>query len=76
MCKSQSNIEIVAALDLCVPYALCVMELYSNVRLWETNGHTPQEIFEKFEKPNFRFLPDELFEFAQRKMLLFSFSLQ
>ncbi len=31
-----------------------VMELSNNVRLWENNGHTPHEIFEKFEKPNLR----------------------
>lgn len=34
-----------------------VMELANNVRLWENNGHTPHEIFEKFEKPNLRPLP-------------------
>jgi len=26
------------------------MELSNNTRIWENNGHTPQEIFEKFEK--------------------------
>jgi uncharacterized protein YchJ len=41
-----------------------VMELSNNVRLWENNGHTPQEIFEKFEKPNLRPLPDKPFEFG------------
>jgi hypothetical protein len=40
-----------------------VMELANNVRLWENNGHTPNEIFEKFEKPNLRPLPDEPFNF-------------
>ncbi len=34
-----------------------VMDLANNVRLWENNGHTPSEIFEKFEKPNLRPLP-------------------
>jgi len=40
-----------------------VMELSNNVRLWENNGHTPQKIFEKFEKPNLRPIPDRPFEF-------------
>jgi hypothetical protein len=44
-----------------------VMELSNNVRLWENNGHTPQEIFEKFEKPNLRPLPDKPFEFDSVK---------
>jgi preprotein translocase subunit SecA len=38
-----------------------VMELSNNIRIWENNGHTPQEIFEKFEKPNLRPLPDKPF---------------
>jgi preprotein translocase subunit SecA len=38
------------------------------VRLWENNGHTPNEIFEKFEKPNLRPLPDEPFEFDAAEM--------
>ncbi len=41
-----------------------VMELSNNVRLWENNGHTPNEIFEKFEKPNLKPLPDKPFEFG------------
>ncbi|MEA3424159.1 MAG: SEC-C metal-binding domain-containing protein [Bacillota bacterium] len=40
-----------------------VMELSNNVRLWENNGHTANEIFEKFEKPNLRPLPDKSFDF-------------
>jgi preprotein translocase subunit SecA len=39
-----------------------VMELSNNIRLWENNGYTPQEIFEEFEKPNLRPLPDKPFE--------------
>jgi hypothetical protein len=45
-----------------------VTELANNVRLWENNGHTPNEIFEKFEKPNLRPLPDEPFEFDAAEM--------
>jgi hypothetical protein len=41
-----------------------IMELSNNTRIWENNGHTPQEIFEKFEKPNLRPLPDKPFEFG------------
>lgn len=40
-----------------------VMELANNTRLWENNGHTPNEIFEKYEKPNLRPLPKEPFSF-------------
>ncbi|HHY71890.1 MAG TPA: hypothetical protein GX497_01395 [Bacillus bacterium] len=40
-----------------------VMELSNNIRIWENNGHTPQEIFGKFEKPNLRPLPDKPFDF-------------
>lgn len=41
-----------------------VMELSNNIRLWENNGYTPQEIFEEFEKPNLRPLPDKPFKFG------------
>ena len=40
-----------------------VMELANNTRIWENNGHTPNEIFEKYEKPHLRPLPDKPFEF-------------
>jgi len=49
-----------------------VMGLCNNVRVWENNGHTPREIFEKFEKPNLKPLPDKPFEFrssAKRKKI-------
>jgi len=36
-----------------------VTELTNNVRIWENNGHTPHEIFEKFEKPNLKPLSEE-----------------
>jgi len=38
-----------------------VMGFTNNTRIWENNGHTPQEIFEKFEKPNLNPLPDKPF---------------
>lgn len=38
-----------------------VMNLANNTRIWENNGYTPNEIFEKYEKPNLRPLPTENF---------------
>ncbi len=46
-----------------------VMELSNNIRIWENNGHTPYEIFEKFEKPNLRPLPDKPFDFKQSNII-------
>ncbi len=46
-----------------------VMELSNNIRIWENNGHTPYEIFEKFEKPNLRPLPDKPFDFNQTNII-------
>jgi len=40
-----------------------IMDLSNNIRIWENNGHTPQEIFERFEKPKMRPLPEEPFKF-------------
>ncbi|UNC93526.1 YecA family protein [Candidatus Contubernalis alkaliaceticus] len=34
-----------------------LMDLANNTRLWENNGHTPNEIFSKMEKPHLRPLP-------------------
>ncbi len=41
-----------------------VMDLANNTRIWENNGHTPQEIFELQEKPKLRKLPKEPFDFG------------
>lgn len=41
-----------------------IMDLSNNIRIWENNGHTPNEIFEKFEKPNLRPLTDKPFDFG------------
>ncbi len=38
-----------------------VTELSNNTRLWVNGGHTPREMFEKFDKPNLRPLPKETF---------------
>lgn len=40
-----------------------IMDLSNSIRIWENNGHTPQEIFEQFEKPKLRPLPAESFKF-------------
>lgn len=41
-----------------------IMDLSNNTRIWENNGFTPHEIFEKFEKTNLRPLPDKPLEFG------------
>lgn len=41
-----------------------ITELANNIRIWENNGHTPQEIFKRFEKPNLKPLPSKPFEFG------------
>jgi preprotein translocase subunit SecA len=40
-----------------------VMEFSNNTRIWENNGHTPMEIFDKLERPNMRPLPKVPFDF-------------
>lgn len=35
-----------------------IMDMANNTRIWENNGHTPNEIMTKFERPNLRPLPD------------------
>ncbi|BEP30328.1 YecA family protein [Helicovermis profundi] len=45
-----------------------VMELSNNIRIWENNGYTPKEIFEKFEKPNLKSLPDKPFSVKKNKI--------
>jgi len=40
-----------------------ITDLANNTRIWENNGHTPQEIFEKYEKPHLKPLPKEPFNF-------------
>lgn len=42
-----------------------IMKLSNNIRVWENNGYTPNEIFEKFEKANLRPLPDKPFQFKR-----------
>ena len=44
-----------------------IMDLANNTRIWENNGHTPQEIFEKYEKPHLKPLPKEPFNFEGRE---------
>lgn len=45
-----------------------VMDLSNNIRIWENNGFTPQEIFDKFERPNLKPLPDKPFIIKKEKL--------
>lgn len=38
-----------------------ITDLANNTRIWENRGHTPKEIFEKYEKPHLRPLPKNPF---------------
>ncbi|MSU02111.1 YecA family protein [Tissierella pigra] len=40
-----------------------IIDLSNNIRIWENNGFTPHEIFERFEKIHLRPLPDKPFDF-------------
>lgn len=46
-----------------------IMDLSNNVRIWENNGHTPREIFEKFEKPNLMPLSDHSFDYEPSNVI-------
>ncbi|MGI6469733.1 MAG: hypothetical protein GXZ09_10570 [Syntrophomonadaceae bacterium] len=48
-----------------------IVDLANNTRIWENNGHTPKEIFEKYEKPYLRPLPDK--PFSLRRADIFDF---
>jgi hypothetical protein len=48
-----------------------VMNLSNNVRLWENNGHTPDEIHERYEKSNLRPLPEIPFGFTESNVIDF-----
>jgi hypothetical protein len=43
-----------------------VMNLANNTRIWENNGHTPNEIFEKYERPTMKPLPEQRFPGAAK----------
>ncbi|MFB1052250.1 YecA family protein [Paraliobacillus sp. JSM ZJ581] len=49
--------------------AQLIIELSNNIRIWENNGHTPREIFEKYEKPNLNPLPDKAFKFGESNVI-------
>lgn len=46
-----------------------ITELSNNTRIWENNGHTSMEIFEKYEKHNLRALPDQPFDFNETDII-------
>lgn len=41
-----------------------VMNVHNNTRMFENNGFTPNEIFERFERPKLKLLPKEPFVFG------------
>lgn len=43
-------------------FALLVMNAHNNTRMYDNNGFTPSEIFEKFERPKLNPLPKEPFK--------------
>jgi hypothetical protein len=45
-----------------------VMDLANNVRIWENNGHTPQEMFDLFDRPHTIPIPDQPFAFKKEKI--------
>jgi hypothetical protein len=45
-----------------------VTELSNNTRIWENNGYTPHEIFETYEKPNLKPLPEKAIEIKKEKV--------
>jgi preprotein translocase subunit SecA len=48
-----------------------VMNLSNNVRLWENNGHTPDEMHKRYEKSNLRPLPEKPFGFTEPNVIDF-----
>ena len=42
-----------------------ITELINNTRIWENNGHTPREIFEQYEKPSLKPLPNKPFNISK-----------
>lgn len=54
--KFPTEKELTEALNL-------IVDLSNHTRLWSNNGFTPAEMFEKFEKPYLKPLPDGEFDF-------------
>lgn len=44
-------------------FAQLVMNAHNNTRMYDNNGFTPNEVFEKFERPKLKLLPKEPFNF-------------
>lgn len=44
-----------------------LMEFSNSIRLWGNNGHTPKEIFERYEKPALKPLPEKPFVIRNNK---------
>lgn len=46
-----------------------VMDISNNVRIWENNGYTPNEISEIFDRTNLKPLPDNSFDFGETNVI-------
>lgn len=42
-----------------------IINLYNNARIWSNRGHTPNELFKKYDKPNLPPLPKEQLKFQK-----------
>ena len=52
-------------IDAANAFLQVMMNAHNNTRMFENNGHTPYEIFEKFERPKLRPFPKEQFDFEK-----------
>jgi preprotein translocase subunit SecA len=48
-------------------FIMIVSKMANNIRIWENNGFTPNEIFNKYEKPHLRPLPEKPFNFKKEE---------
>lgn len=46
-----------------------ITALSNNIRIWTNNGHTPNEIFEQFERPKLKPLPSEPFKIRESNVI-------
>jgi len=45
-----------------------LVDLANNTRIWENNGHTPEELFEQYEQEHLIPLPEKEFLFAEKEI--------
>jgi hypothetical protein len=65
--KMQPIMDVLNKRDICFDtteqatvFTNLIMELMNNTRLWLNNGHTPNEVAEKMEKPHLKPLPSQV----------------